>query len=176
MTQLSLLAFMVACGPRAEEPPEAQKYTEVLSPLLADNGLLADILWNTADLIYSETSDNPLVGPVSGDSAKAKALFQVWNQDIAPLTAHLHDQATLVEPPESWIDAHAALVVAWGCRADSYRDIGEALILQDASALAAAKSSADHSKHLEEQWFRHVNKRLSPYDLHLNQYPRSPKP
>jgi hypothetical protein len=174
MNHLPLLALMVACGPRAEERLDAQKYNEALGPLLADNGLLADVLWQSADTLYASLAANPSTGtPAATDP---KAIFKTWTDDITPLAAHLRDQAALVQPPDAWLDAHGELVDAWGRRADSYRDIGEALIQNDTAALAAARDAADQSKHLEEQWFRRVNTRLAPYGLHLNQYARPPQP
>ena len=113
MNPCPLIVLLMACGPQSTEPQQARRYVDALAPLLADNGLLADILWESADVIYG------------GQGAHVATLRQ-WTEDIAPLAGHLHDQAALIEPPTDWAPAHAELVAAWGGRATSYRDIGEA--------------------------------------------------
>src|SRR5687767_4702485 len=83
MRTLPFLALLFAgCGPDAETRAAAE-YGEQLQPLLFENSLLAERVLTLAAGQYN--------GGVPGEDLAKK-----WEEQIAQLAAHLHDQASFV--------------------------------------------------------------------------------
>ncbi len=98
-------------------------------------------------------------------------MSKAWTTTIVPLSEHLYDQSTFLEPPEQWVSAHDELVEIWGERAQAYRSISEGLQVVDQAAWDAGKLKAEAASKNEEAWFNQVNEVLGPMGFMINAYP-----
>lgn len=157
MSVTLLLPLFLAC---TSDPArnEAATYINDVQPLMLENRHLAERRLALAAEIYNEEID--------GD-----ALARRWSDEIIPLSRHLHAQAELVEPPESWGELHSTLVTTWADRADAYTEMGESLSLSDRERWEKAREVHGSVLKREEQWFDSVRGRLAQYSLDLEQYP-----
>ncbi|TNE92037.1 MAG: hypothetical protein EP330_03530 [Deltaproteobacteria bacterium] len=150
--------FLVGCGEPGPDTLAAQSYAEQLEPLLYENGLLADQLYETAAAISNEQLD-------------AETVEVRWQSRIAPVAEHLVDQAELVQPPAAWETRHDELVSIWRARAEGYRAISQALERGDREAWREGRKKADDSKIREERWFIDANRDLATHGVTLDQLP-----
>jgi hypothetical protein len=133
-------------------------YLDQLEPLLQENGLLTERVLTLAAQIYN-------------DSARAEQIADSWGRSVVPIAEHLADQASFVEPPAVYAQAHAEIVQIWGDRAVAYRSLSEAIQTGDTEGWNAARNSADDVKLREERWFDGLNERVAPLGLIVDPYP-----
>lgn len=152
------LLLLLACTPAPPGADAARAYADALEPLLEENGHVADRLLYVAADVYNGKAD----------AAAARA---AWEDDVVPLAEHLRDQAVLVQAPPDWAPSHQTLVEIWTQRAESYRDISEAIDLGDPEVWKKARSTANDAKLREEAWFRDTNQRMQAYGITLDQFP-----
>lgn len=156
----ALLSLMLcaACSAPAPEAEQAHEYAKQLSPLLYENSLLAQQLYDAASDIGRGEED-------------AVSLEATWTQRITPLAEHLADQAEVVKAPSDWVDRHDELVAIWTVRARSYRALSTALTLGDESGWRESRKQSDDSKVREERWFIETNRAMEPLGVVLDQLP-----
>jgi hypothetical protein len=154
----SLIAWLAGCTTADPERNAAATYINTVQPLMLENRLLADQRNRIAAGIYNGTL---------GDAEIVKA----WNEDIIPLSTHLHQQAALVEVPPEWVDMHATLVVTWQDRSHAYIGMADALALADEARWDEARKLHGLVVKREENWFDSARGRLAPLDLELEQFP-----
>ncbi|MCB9671726.1 MAG: hypothetical protein H6734_19765 [Alphaproteobacteria bacterium] len=152
------LALLLGCPASDPERNEAARYITEVQPLMLENRLLAERRLQLAAEIYN--------GRMEGD-----ALVKRWDEEVVPLSRHLHMQAELVEAPDAWKELHTTLVTTWTDRSRAYTDMGEALALSDKKRWEDARALHGSVLKREEQWFDSVRNRLAPYELELQQYP-----
>jgi hypothetical protein len=156
LTTLPVMVLLgVACGGGGDA---TTTYLDELDPLLQENGLLAERVLTLAAQIYN-------------DSARPEQIADSWGRSVVPIAEHLADQASFVEPPQSYAQAHAEIVQIWGDRAVAYRSLSEAIQTGDTDAWNAARNSADAVKLREERWFDTLNERVGPTGLIVDPYP-----
>jgi len=152
-----ILTALVGCTP-TPETKEATAYVEAVQPVLFENAALARrVLALAADVVDERTTPQKLA--------------VAWSKEIVPVAAHLHDQATLIEPTGPWAAPHDALVVLWGDRADAYAALSEAVDRGDEAAWQAARERSDAVKVSEERWFTDINDRLRVHRLSIEPFP-----
>jgi len=151
------LLILSACSRRPHAPDNAF-YVMLITPLLDDNALLAERLITAA-----ATSLN--APEATSDAVEA------WRDEIAPLAHHLHEQASMVQPPASWVSLHERLVNTWSARATGYQLLLEASERGDEVRLKRGRALADRAKLDEEAWMQEVNVRLAADGIELRQYP-----
>jgi hypothetical protein len=158
--RLVVLAALIVgpCNTSTPERDAAASYVDMVSPLVHENGLLADRLLDTAAGAYNGSSN--------ADETRRR-----FEGDIAPIAEHLYHQAELVSPPPDWAQRHHDLVAIWGERAAAYRDLAVALDHGDVAGWTSARTRADQAKINEESWFTSTNAALAPHGLILDQYP-----
>jgi len=94
-----------------------------------------------------------------------------WEREIVPIARHLHDQALRVDAPTSWAADHDRLGQIWGARADGYAEIAQGIREGERGAWQRGRALADQAKLDEEAWFTEAQKRLTPHNISLDQYP-----
>lgn len=152
-----LLPALVGCTP-TPETKEATAYVEAVQPVLFENAALARrVLALAADVVDERTTPQKLA--------------VAWSNEIVPVSAHLHDQAALIEPPGPWAVPHEGLVDLWGDRAAAYSALADAVDRGDEAAWQAARDRADTVKVAEERWFTDINERLRVHRLALEPFP-----
>ena len=156
-TLLLTLLLLSACSRRPHAPDNAF-YVVLVTPLLDDNALLAERLLAAAAAT--------LEAPEATDTT-----LEAWRDEVVPLAHHLHEQASLVQPPASWVAEHERLVGTWSTRASAYQLILEAAERGDEGRLKRGRALADRAKLDEESWVQDVNGRLSADGIQLRQYP-----
>lgn len=152
---LSLL-LVVGCVQRPPSPDNAF-YVVLITPLLDDNALLAERLLTAAAAVH-KAPDTP------------GAALEAWRDEVVPLAHHLHEQASMVQPPGSWAVEHDRIIGTWAARAAGYQLILEAAERGDEARLKRGRALADKAKLDEESWMQDVNARLAADGLHLRQY------
>lgn len=158
MRSLSFIALtLVACSPGPERL-EAEQYAVAVDPLLVENSILSDQVLDLAADVYN--------GDATPEQTRSR-----WAEVVVPVSAHIYDQASLVQPPPTWDTWHTDLVEIWGARADAYRELSDAQILADQQLWTAARRKADKAKLDEEQWFTEVNQEFKRFDFTLDQFP-----
>ena len=155
-TPLLLLALL-ACGRRAPDPDHAL-YVRQLTPLLDDNGLLAERMLRAAAELHA------------GRATSAQALER-WRDEVVPLAHHLHDQASLVQPPDPWVAPHERLTGIWETRATGYQLVLDGVEMGDESRFKRGRALADRAKLDEESWFQDANASLLAHGLLIDQFP-----
>lgn len=153
-----LFLLLAGCGEPGPEAVTAKTYADQLKPLLYENGLLADQIYETAAAIHNEEID-------------AETVEVRWSSRVAPVAEHIVDQAELVSPPAEWDAKHEDLVAIWTARAEGYRSIADALERGDREAWREGRKKSDDSKIREERWFIEVNRELAPHGISLDQLP-----
>ncbi|MCO4744399.1 MAG: hypothetical protein KC912_06405 [Proteobacteria bacterium] len=153
-----LFMLLVACGEPSPETGLAATYSDQLKPLLYENGLLADQIYETA-------------AAAQGGKLDAAAVEVRWASRVTPVAEHLADQAELIIPPTGWETRHDELVEIWTDRADGYRALTDALARGDRDQWREGRKQADESKVREERWFIEVNRLLAPHGIALDQLP-----
>src|SRR5678815_2840335 len=113
-----VLVSLAGCQPTDPAEQSARQYASSLEPLLAENGLLFNILLDASAGVYNSKA-------VTAETRVA------WDRDIVPLSEHLRDQGLLVLPPPEWSADHKGLVEIWTTRAEAYRDISNSMQIGD---------------------------------------------
>ncbi|MEZ4241224.1 MAG: hypothetical protein R3F59_34705 [Myxococcota bacterium] len=149
------LALAAGCGGAGDA---TSTYLDQLDPLLQENGLLAERVLTLAAQIYN-------------DSARPEQIADSWGRTVVPIAEHLADQASFVEPPQPYVQAHQEIVQIWGDRATAYRSLSEAIQTGDTEGWNAARNLADDVKLREESWFYALNERVGPMGLIVDPYP-----
>ena len=155
---VTALVASSACRPSPPGAEEAHQYAKQLSPLLYENGLLAQRIFESAS-------------EISQGQAKVDAFETRWRASITPLAEHLVDQAEALTVPTPWRDRHDGLVAIWGVRAEGYRAVSLALERGDKASWRAGRDLADDSKVREERWFIETNRAMKPLGVVLDQIP-----
>jgi hypothetical protein len=153
-----VLVALAGCQPNDPAEQSARQYASSLEPLLAENGLLFNVLLDASADVYN------------GKTVTAETRVS-WDRDVVPLAEHLRDQGLLVLPPPEWAADHKGLVEIWTTRAEAYRNISNAMAVGDLDQWKSGRDQADTAKLAEEEWFRGANSRLSPYGIVLDQFP-----
>ena len=152
------MLWMIGCAVLRPGGAEQVAYLESIEPLLVENSVLSEeVLGLAADVYNGHPAPSDLVG--------------AWRQDVVPLAEHLHAQAVLVKPPDSFIERHKELVEVWAARATVYRDLSEAIVLSDFDAWTSARGRANEVKLREEEWFRTINAEFGTNGLVVDQFP-----
>jgi len=152
---LPLLASLTGCAPGDDD---TTRYLTMLQPLLQENGLLSERVLLQASKIYNE-------------AVKSDQVADAWIHEIVPVSEHLHNQASFVQPPSAYAQTHADLVLIWGDRALAYRNLGEAIQTGNSDEWNKARDLANQVKLREEKWFDTLNQGLATSNLSVDPYP-----
>jgi hypothetical protein len=137
---------------------DTTRYLTALQPLLQENGLLAERVLLQASKIYNE-------------AVKPDQVSEAWIHEIVPVSEHLYNQAGFVQPPSTYAQTHADLVLIWGDRALAYRNLGEAIQTGNSDEWNKARDLANQVKLREEKWFDTLNQSLAASNLSVDPYP-----